>query len=115
MSKFLLPNCCQAARDYPTAVVQVDVYEGDSQTNEAEWVTSVFDDLQEPFSPSRYTPGPSPEFCTYCGEKLRELQRKSREPKKVCRVTDGGYYCDTCGKRLIECKCLPPSSAWEFK
>lgn len=55
-------------------------------------------------------------FCPFCGTKLPEVQKKAEPPKdKVCVITDGGYYCDTCSKRGNECDCLPQVALWEPK
>lgn len=51
------------------------------------------------------------DYCPHCGERLPAVVPV--EPKgKVCLVTDGGYYCETCKKRLSECQCLPPAFRW---
>ena len=52
-------------------------------------------------------------FCPHCGKKLPDLKERENPPDKICQVTDGGYYCDVCNKRLSECRCLPPEHAWE--
>lgn len=53
------------------------------------------------------------EYCPKCGTKLPEIRIKAHRPKNVMSVTDGGYYCDTCKKRLMECKCHRPEEMWE--
>jgi hypothetical protein len=54
-----------------------------------------------------------PKFCPYCGTTLPEIRPRAKPYKNVCKVTDGGYYCDTCEERLMGCKCHPPECAWE--
>ncbi len=49
--------------------------------------------------------------CPFCGQKLPEL-RIVDAPGPVCTVTDGGYYCDTCGDRLDSCQCYPPEACF---
>lgn len=53
-------------------------------------------------------------FCPYCGTALPGFQKKEKPPSPLCVVTDGGYYCDSCGERLHGCKCLPPDAAWRI-
>jgi methionyl-tRNA synthetase len=54
------------------------------------------------------------QFCPFCGKPLPKIRLKVKIPKRVMTMTDGGYYCDTCGKRLMECNCLPPEVMWEI-
>lgn len=51
------------------------------------------------------------QYCPFCGEYLPEIIRVNPE-KPVCVCTDGGYYCDTCKRRLRECRCLDPTKEW---
>lgn len=51
-------------------------------------------------------------FCPYCGIKLREIVERIGGPENICTITDGGYYCDTCKKRLNECQCEMPWMRW---
>jgi len=54
------------------------------------------------------------EFCPSCGKKLPELSMKKRLPKKIMTVTDGGFYCDVCKRRLDSCNCSKPWALWEI-
>jgi hypothetical protein len=54
----------------------------------------------------------APKFCPFCSKKLPEII-PSNEVKKIRTVTDGGYYCATCGDRLRTCKCLPGEFRWK--
>jgi hypothetical protein len=51
-------------------------------------------------------------FCPFCGKKLPEIIERPNPPKRICTVTDGGYYCDTCQERLCACKCEIPWMRW---
>lgn len=56
-------------------------------------------------------------FCPWCGVKLPEMVKtgvppKPWEPDLVCRIVDGGYYCDTCHERLDNCTCRLPGCLW---
>jgi|TARA_Y100000034_G_scaffold113159_1_gene147825 hypothetical protein len=50
------------------------------------------------------------EFCPFCGDELPDVERRPKPPKRLCVISDGGYYCDTCEtstgkKRLDACRC----------
>lgn len=51
--------------------------------------------------------------CPFCGVPVPGLRLRARPPRRVCATLDGGYYCDTCARRLIECRCAPPERLWE--
>jgi hypothetical protein len=52
-------------------------------------------------------------FCPFCGKPVPPVRKKKKKFKRVARVTDGGYYCDTCRERLDGCRCVPPHFLWE--
>lgn len=109
------PMCCKAARLYPTILFEVDCYDGDTQANEGHWTTAKISDFDR-FDPEYFTREdafPRPKFCPYCGTALPAMRRKAVVSPSVCRVTDGGYYCDTCKERLHICLCDPCQSAFE--
>ena len=54
------------------------------------------------------------DFCPFCGTKVPPVRLRAREPKKLCVVLDSGYYCDTCKRRLMECRCAMPDQLWEI-
>jgi len=52
-------------------------------------------------------------FCPHCATPVPEIKRRITE-KKIARISDGGYSCDTCGAtRMHECDCYAPEYAWE--
>ena len=102
------PTCCEEAQKYPTALVVLDIYEGDTRVTSAKWGAPRFEHLNFRGRP------PEPKFCGWCGTKLPKLRRLDPLPKLLCVVTDGGYYCDTCSERLIACKCPHPAMGWEL-
>lgn len=53
-------------------------------------------------------------FCPHCATPVPEIE-PSKIKGRIQKITDGGYYCDTCKKRLMECQCLPPTQAWKIK
>ena len=52
-------------------------------------------------------------FCPRCGLELPKIRVKEKLPERIVTITDGGYYCDTCGDRLNECRCSRPEDIWE--
>ena len=111
------PTCCKAARKYPAVTYKVNVYDGeDSHKAKGQWTIALHSELSRSRSMgdrSYYKRRPEPKFCPYCGTPLPEMKRKSPVPKTVCRVTDGGYDCDTCKESLNTCLCDPIESAFE--
>lgn len=53
-------------------------------------------------------------FCPFCGAAVPKVEYVN-PPGPVLRVTDGGYYCDTCGERCDGCTCLPPDVCYRVK
>lgn len=110
------PMCCEAAKTHPAITLSVD--DGnDSNTGTARWYITLNDAIVRAIFSERkdqwYNNIPEPKFCPYCGTPLPKMVRKNPMPEGICRITDGGYYCDTCGKRGDNCTCLPPSAAFE--
>ena len=54
------------------------------------------------------------DFCPFCGTKVPEMVEVPGRDK-ICSFSDGGYYCDTCGDRLISCTCQVPSTQYRIK
>lgn len=51
--------------------------------------------------------------CPFCGKGLPPIVRVTvPKNRKICVVTDGGYYCDTCSERLIGCNCWSAEHMW---
>lgn len=55
----------------------------------------------------------TPKFCPFCSKALPAIIKKKMGRSKVCRVTDGGDYCNTCKERCTNCTCLRPEKAWK--
>jgi len=112
------PKCCQYAKDYILLAYDRDDEAEDTgynlecyKLNKPYWLirgvksdvySSKFEGAHQKIS-----------FCPSCGTKMPGIRLKAIQPKKVSIVTDGGYYCDTCGERLIACGCKQPSEMWE--
>lgn len=110
------PQCCEAIRIYPAVAFTVDYdRDGDSHKATGRWYVKPVELIPEVADWRLLDPDlrPVPQFCPYCGTPLPKMRRKDPVPKTVCRVTDGGYYCDTCRERLDYCLCDPLSSAFE--
>lgn len=52
-------------------------------------------------------------YCPICGQKLPDFVKR-KNPAKRIRVSSDGDYCDTCQKRLWDCRCLASCMAWRF-
>lgn len=105
------PTCCKAAQDYPAVTYQVDVYHDEGKHG---WEAHLHSRLVEIFGslgPKYYEDRPVAKFCPYCGTTLPEMMLD--KTVKVCVVTDGVDYCDTCNQRLRACLCDPPSAAYK--
>lgn len=50
--------------------------------------------------------------CPFCGVSLPKPKLRMRPPQRIMTITDGGYYCTTCKRRLMACKCKPPERLW---
>lgn len=54
-------------------------------------------------------------FCPYCGVKLPVPVKTTPLLSPIRKITDGGYCCDTCGKRLNCCHCWPELVGWRLE
>lgn len=113
------PTCCEYAKAYITLFYDYCEASYESKewflNNKPHWFVrgAKIDDM------ARYTTNPEDrpdahiKYCPSCGKELPEIRKKKKPLKKVVSVTDGGYYCDTCKKRLMECQCHRPEEMWE--
>jgi hypothetical protein len=76
-----------------------------SDPPEADWPEIGPDDFMHSW-------GFEPKFCPFCGKDMPEIVLRFNPPEKIVTCSDGGYYCDTCSKRLNECQCYPPQWKW---
>ncbi len=124
LASFAMPTCCVSARRYPAAVYYVRTLEvEDTSTAEGKWhaslhkeISQTIRDLEDYRSGRTYAwfdEMPEPLCCTWCTTPLPKMRRKANPPPDVRKITDGGYYCDTCQERLSECECLPIEAAFE--
>ena len=112
------PNCCDAIQKYPVLNFVVNRGGGeDTSTADGKWRIILGEDFWYKFyigDLGDYIVGmPDPEYCPFCGANVPKMVRKNPPPTNICRITDGGYYCDNCKLRLNECICDPPGAAFE--
>lgn len=114
------PTCCENAQRYPSVTFEVRLPDDDGETPEGRWVAHMHSGLIHEFpiawSPkdrgiSWYENRPEAKACPYCGTPLPKMVYRPDMPD-VCRTSDHNY-CNTCSERLHNCKCLPPSAAFE--
>lgn len=110
-------NCCDAIQEYPVITFAVRIGDGDTSKASGHWMVRVDDRFWNEYEGGHYVEYikgmPEPEYCPFCSSTLPKMTRKNPPPPNICRVTDGGYYCDTCHERLDGCICDPPSAAFE--
>ncbi len=107
----IVPNCCENVKYLVSLHVDSSYFTADCKEehlrlkNETpKWKIMEFGTLNCYFDV---------EYCPCCGKKLPGVRLKKRSPKKIVAVSDGGYYCDICGRRLNECSCNIPEHRWE--
>jgi hypothetical protein len=110
------PTCCEAIQKYP--VITFEVSDGpDSSLADGRWGFRLPPEFWDHFGTGgliKYIQDmPEPEYCPFCSSTLPKMIRKDPPPPHLCRITDGGFYCDTCLERLDGCICDPPTSAFE--
>jgi hypothetical protein len=109
------PTCCEAAQNYPIVSFIAHNPE-DGSLAEGSWEANINYKFSSLFDNYRnYENKPSVKFCSYCGKKLPNmvLTKKDVSKKHICKITDGGYYCDTCNQRLDSCFCDPQETLFE--
>jgi hypothetical protein len=115
--QIVTPKCCEAAQKWPVVQFCINNYDN-TENSDGRWTGVLLENAFEIFGnrdwSGWYDKKPDVKFCTYCGKELPKMVRtKPRPERKVCKITDGGYYCDTCGERLMNCECDLPSSVFE--
>lgn len=105
------PSCCEQAKSGAIILEfrSEDIYEAGLEGQEGKrprWVVRCWNDEYHCRDVK------DAQFCPFCGKKLPEIELSPNPPAPICKVTDGGYYCDTCHERLNCCQCLPPQFAW---
>ncbi len=116
------PSCCDAMRKHQAVfLVMPDTFMEDDTETPPHWEIQSY----RPYNiPANEWANPQPweklfstmtaavKCCPFCAEPLPEIVKVDVGDEKVCVITDGGYYCHTCDKRLMECTCLPPMAVW---
>jgi hypothetical protein len=106
-------TCCPESSTYHAIYFSVDPY---MEPTKGRWQSTESKYLAE----KRWLAGgeefpdrPEVKFCPFCASPVPKMRMKPEPPAEIMRCTDGGYYCDTCSERLMECRCLPPEAAFE--
>jgi hypothetical protein len=106
--RYVMPECCKAMID--TAAISLFLSEtfgdGDLETP-PKWYVRVGD----PESGDGFTIEEA-FFCPFCAKPVPKIEKRQTD-RKICVVTDGGYYCKTCEERLNCCRCLNGSFHWQ--
>jgi len=107
---FITPNCCEEVKKNSTVFLRhsrFELYESKGQENiKPKWYCMTWDIKQNTFDRVQVT------YCPHCNKKLPDVTKRKTK-RTVCVITDGGFYCDTCGIILTECTCYPPEYAWK--
>lgn len=116
MSTYVKPPCCDKAKQFIRAAYEdpgrddgdVDAYMMYVTRTPPVWRISARQN-----GDSGYNRFAQVSFCPFCGVRLPELRLRKTVLQTICVVVDGGYYCQTCEKRLIGCRCADPARLWE--
>lgn len=126
--KFLVtPRCCEQMLKTPCIYLALDnVYEEGGDDNPPRWKMRAFttwDNIkagmdgeeQQRINIKHELQETSVEAkaCPFCGTPVPTIVPRDTTGKKICKITDGGYYCDTCNERLMACRCYPPEWNWQ--
>lgn len=84
-----------------------DAFLAAARENPPRWSISVLDDH------SQIRRDVAIAVCPFCAEAVPDVRLRARPPQRFCVVTDGGLYCDTCERRLDDCRCAPTECLWE--
>jgi hypothetical protein len=116
------PKCCTEVEKYKTVFLRYEKdpmddykYEEDEKGNplpfvgyknmKPSWAAKA---TSEEYSLEKWI---GVEFCPHCGNKLPEIEMNlDVDQEKLANQDDD--YCNTCNKRNMECRCLPPWFAW---
>jgi hypothetical protein len=109
IESILRPRCCEEAIKFPIISFIVS---GNDPDIIGSWQAHVGADFFSLFEfNGRYPPV---KFCPYCRTELPKMVLKERPiDSHICKITDGGYYCDTCEERLNMCFCDSRTTLFE--
>jgi hypothetical protein len=104
--QFITPHCCREMEYFASVYLSMDIYRDGGDKKVPKWHVRTWDESYQCKSEREA------KFCPHCGTPVPKVV-PSNYKGKICKVTDGGYYCDTCGERLMACKCKPSEFAWK--
>lgn len=105
------PSCCSKMEEHPAIFLRCpnSIYTGNIE-EKPNWFILCYDK-------NKLTGKVLVHCCPFCGKQVPNVV-KSDIKKKIFTCSDGdacgGDYCDTCGKRIRECSCLPPEYRWKL-
>jgi hypothetical protein len=107
--KPITPECCDDAKISGAVFLRFDeaILYGNSKGQagfKPSWVTRGYAFDGVPYAARA-------KYCPFCAAPVPPIVPR-QTAEKICSVTDGGYYCDTCKERLIGCTCMAPEYAW---
>lgn len=117
------PECCSKILECPVIYLSSTTVEGEQEN--PRWYMDC--EIPYPRNAHKYLPTEEGQIslylqpieminCPFCTKKLPEIELKTTKiPKKIRMITDGGYYCDCCKKRLQNCKCYPSEAKYQIR
>jgi hypothetical protein len=110
------PTCCESAFLYPAIVFSVNVQDPPEEQR-GRWYAHTGERgpgerVALQMGLDYWANRPEPIACPYCRKKLPKMVPLKSPPSPLCRVVDGGYYCDTCKERLSSCYCYPAEAGY---
>ena len=109
---FVTPKCCNEVKEKHTVFLRHsrdEIYtrnRSGQKDLEPEWYCMIYDTKGGMFDRVKVN------FCPHCSKRLPDIERRKTD-KPICDITDGGFYCNTCKRKLCECGCYPPEYAWK--
>jgi hypothetical protein len=106
---FVTPECCQKVQDEAGICLKAteSFWKGDIETP-PQWIVRVAGYWVN----SNSFGCTEAAFCPFCATPVPPIEKRQTD-QKITKVTDGGYYCDSCKKRCNCCTCLPAEFYWQ--
>ena len=112
--EYTTPDCCPEIKESRAVFLSVQ-YESDRDEGKPatqKWVTRA-PSHHESFEHPSSSVIVQAQFCPHCGKPLPQIGPRETSNHKICQVSDGGYYCDTCKESLNTCECYPLTAAFQ--
>lgn len=109
------PICCREIQEKPIVFLTgITTYEGEPEEPKWGMTVTMPSDWMEGWSYYKET-FVEVTKCPFCHSSMPELAIKENPPEPMMKISDGGYYCDTCQERLNCCECYPAETKYEVK